>query len=146
MSKRIDIFALEPAFIKGLVGLEGYMAQSGLSKLHYEFIKLRASQINGCAFCLNMHSKDLIKMGEEQRIFTLSAWRDTTFYTDEEKAILALTEEVTSIQGGVSDATYAEAARLFDEHYLAKIIAGIVIINAWNRISISTHKQPEADK
>lgn len=146
MSNRINILQLEPAFVKGMMGLEGYMAASGIDKLHYELIKLRASQINGCAYCMNMHSKDMRKMGEsEQRLYTLAGWRDTSFFTEEERAILALTEEVTEITGRVSDATYNEAARLFDEHYLAKLIVGIAVINTWNRISVTTHMEPAKD-
>ena len=146
MSKRINILQLEPTFVKGMLGLEAYMGASGISKLHYELIKIRASQINGCAYCLNMHTKDARKLGEsEQRINTLSAWRDTSFFSDEERAILALTEEVTLINNRVSDTTYNEAARLFDEHYLAKVIIAITIINAWNRVSVCTGMEPEKD-
>src|ERR1700754_2407613 len=126
MSNRINVFKAEPAAYKAMMGLETYIQSTTISPLHYELIKIRASQINGCAYCLNMHTRDARKAGEtEQRIYTLSAWRDTSFFTDEEKAILALTEEVTLINQRVSDQTYNEAARLFDEHYLAKVIIAI---------------------
>jgi AhpD family alkylhydroperoxidase len=145
MNTRVNILQLEPGSYKAMAGLEQYVTNSGIDKLHYELIKLRASLINGCAYCLDMHSRDARKLGEtEQRIYVLSAWRETDFFTPEEQAILKLTEEVTNIsQGGVSDQTYQQAAALFDEHYLAKIIMAITVINAWNRIAISTHMKPK---
>jgi AhpD family alkylhydroperoxidase len=147
MSKRINILQLEPEAYKAIMGLENYVANSGINKAHYELIKIRASQINGCAYCLDMHSRDARKGGEtEQRIYVLNAWRDTSFFTEEEKAILALTEEITLIShGGVSDQTYQQAAGLLDQHYLAKVIMAITVINAWNRISISTRLEPKKD-
>ena len=146
MSNRINIFKVEPAAYKALMGLEQYIDSSPLTKTHKELIKIRASQINGCAYCINMHTKDALAHGESlQRILTLSAWYDTTFFTPEEEAILALTEEVTNITGRVSDETYNRAAQLFDEHYLAQIIVMITSINAWNRISISTRLEPAKD-
>ena len=147
MSKRINILQLEPDAYKAIMGLENYVANSGISKAHYELIKIRASQINGCAYCLDMHSRDARKGGEtEQRIYVLNAWRDTSFFTEEEKAILALTEEVTLIShGGVSEQTYQQAASVLDEHYLAKVIMAATVINAWNRISISTRMEPKKE-
>ncbi|MES2425525.1 MAG: carboxymuconolactone decarboxylase family protein [Bacteroidota bacterium] len=147
MSKRINILQSEPDAYKAIMGLENYVANSGINKAHYELIKIRASQINGCAYCLDMHSRDARKGGEtEQRIYVLNAWRDTSFFTEEEKAILALTEEVTLIShGGVSDQTYQQAASVLDQHYLAKVIMAITVINAWNRISISTRLEPKKE-
>ena len=145
MSKRINILQLEPDAYKAIMGLENYLTNSGIKKTHWELIKIRASQINGCAYCLDMHSREARNHGEtEQRIYVLNAWRDTSFFTEEEKAILALTEEVTQIShGGVSDQTYQQAASVLDEHYLAKVIMAITVINAWNRISISTRMEPK---
>ncbi len=145
MSKRINILQSEPDAYKAVMGLENYVANSGISKTHFELIKIRASQINGCAYCLDMHSRDARKGGEtEQRIYVLNAWRDTSFFTEEEKAILALTEEITLISlAGVSDQTYQQAAAILDEHYLAKVIMAITVINVWNRISISTRLEPK---
>jgi AhpD family alkylhydroperoxidase len=143
MSNRINLLKQEPAAYKAMLGLEQYLETTSLTKTHQELIKIRASQINGCAYCLNMHTKDARKAGEtEQRIYTLSAWRDTVYFTPEEQAILALTEEVTLISNRVSDETYQQAAKLFDEHYLAQLIMAIVVINAWNRISITTRMEP----
>ena len=145
MSKRINILQLEPDAYKAIMVLENYLTNSGIKKAHWELIKIRASQINGCAYCLDMHSREARNHGEtEQRIYVLNAWRDTSFFTEEEKAILALTEEVTQIShGGVSDQTYQQAASVLDEHYLAKVIMAITVINAWNRISISTRMEPK---
>ena len=141
MENRINIQTLEPNAYKAMFGLESYITNSGLSKTHLELIKIRASQINGCAFCINMHTTDALKQGETaQRIFLLNAWRETKLFTPEEKVVLAITEEVTLIsQNGLSDKTYSEAIAMFDENYIAKIIMAVVTINAWNRIAISTH-------
>lgn len=141
MENRINIQTLEPNAYKAMFGLESYITNSGLSKTHLELIKIRASQINGCAFCINMHTADALKQGETaQRIFLLNAWRETELFTPEEKVVLAITEEVTLIsQNGLSDKTYSEATAMFDENYIAKIIMAVVTINAWNRIAISTH-------
>jgi len=143
MSNRINLFKLEPDAYTAFAGLENYLQNSGLSKTHGELIKIRASQINGCAYCIDKHTKDARKAGEsEQRIYALSAWRETPFFSDEERAILALTEEVTLIQTQVSDQTYKIAAEILEPIYLAKVIAAISIINLWNRIGISTGMQP----
>ncbi|WP_316738003.1 carboxymuconolactone decarboxylase family protein [Pedobacter aquatilis] len=139
MESRIDIQKTEPAAYQAMYALEKYLAASQLTATHKELIKLRASQINGCAFCLNMHSVDARKLGEtEQRIYLLNAWKETNLYTEEEQAILALTEEVTLINNHVSDATFDRAAKLFDENYLSQVIMAIVTINAWNRIAITS--------
>lgn len=133
--------ATQPEAYKAMSALENYINNSALSPIHKELIKIRASQINGCAFCINMHTADARKAGEtEQRIYLLNAWRETDLFTEEEKAILALTEEVTLIQHHVSDATYERAAALFDETYLSQIIMTIVTINAWNRLAITGQK------
>jgi AhpD family alkylhydroperoxidase len=140
MSKRINI---EPKAYEAMQALENYLNNSGLDKKHFELIKIRASQINGCAYCINMHTKDARAAGEtEQRIYALNAWRETPFFSAEERAILALTEEITNIKYGVSDKTYEEAAQLLDKHYLAKVMMAAVTINAWNRIGIGTRMQP----
>ena len=143
MNTRIKIDQAEPAAYKVLNQFAQYVNSSRLTPVHKELIKLRASQINGCAFCMDMHSRDARKAGiSEQRLYTLSAWRDTGFFTPEERAILALTEEVTQIGNHVSDDTYNEAAGLFDEQYLSQVIMAIILINCWNRVAITTHMQP----
>jgi len=145
MEKRINIGQLEPLAYKALMGLETYLAATTLSKTHKELIKIRASQINGCAFCINMHTADARKHGEtEQRIYLLNAWKEVAdLFTEEERAILALTEEMTLIaNGGVSDETYNKVKSLFDENQLAQIMIAIIAINAWNRMAIATQLQP----
>ena len=144
MNTRMNLFEVNPEGYKMMMALEKYIAGTGLTKTHYELIKLRASQINGCAFCLDMHSKDAIKHGErEQRIYTLSAWRDTSFFSKEEQALLALTEEVTLIPNHVSDKVYNNAVEVLGEKYVSEVIMAIIVINGWNRIAITTGMQPE---
>lgn len=145
MEKRLNISELEPQGYRSIYALETYLRSTAIDPLQKELIKLRASQINGCAYCLNMHSKDARKLGEtEQRIYCLDGWREAPFYSAEERAILALTEEVTLIsQGGVKPDTYKTAVDLLGEHQTAQVILAIVAINAWNRIAISTQLQPE---
>ena len=147
MSKRIVIKELEPKAYEAMYALEKYLGTTNLEPLLKELIKIRVSQINGCAFCINLHTKDARKMGEtEQRIYGLSAWRETPFFTEKEMAVLTLAEEITYIHtGGVSDATYNRVAKVLDEHTLAQAIMAIITINAWNRIAISTHQQPALD-
>lgn len=144
MSTRIRVDQVDPSAYATLLGIEKYLSKSKLTHTQKELIKIRASQINGCAFCLDMHTRDARKYGEtEQRIYCLSAWRDTDFYTEEEQALLALTEEVTLISKGVSDATYNRVAALFEEEVIAQIIMAIIAINAWNRLAITTHLKPQ---
>lgn len=140
MERRLNVQELEPEAYEAMFVLEKYLNNSGLEKLHIELIKIRASQINGCAFCINMHTSDALKMGEtNQRIFLLNAWRETKLFTQEERAILAMTEEITLInQAGLTDSTYQQARALFTENYIAKIIIAVATINAWNRIGVSS--------
>lgn len=145
MENRINVGVIEPEAYKAFMAVENYIATSKISKTHKELIKLRASQINGCAFCINMHTKDARKHGEtEQRIYLLNAWKEVKdLYTEEERAVLALTEEMTLIaNGGVSDETYNKAKSFFDDNHLAQIMVAIMMINAWNRMAIATHLQP----
>src|SRR3954452_11102434 len=111
-----------------------------------ELIRIRASQLNGCAFCLDMHTKDARAQGEtEQRIYALNAWRETPFFSGRERAALALTEAVTLVHDGhVPDAVYAEAAKVFDEEQIAALIWAATVINAYNRIAIATRMVPGA--
>lgn len=139
MKSRILIPEVAPQAYQALMNLEKYISTTSLTSTHKELIKIRASQINGCAFCINMHTADARKQGEtEQRIYLTSAWREADVYTEEEKAILALTEAVTLIGNHVSDEVYQNAANLFEEKYLAEIILAIITINSWNRLAITT--------
>ncbi|NRF39935.1 carboxymuconolactone decarboxylase family protein [Pedobacter foliorum] len=144
MSNRIKINEAEPAAYKAMLAFDSYVEHSSLTTKHKDLIKIRASQINGCAYCIDMHTRDARKAGEtEQRIYALNAWRDTPFFDEQERALLALTEEVTLITNKISNETYNNAAALFDHAYLAQIIMAIIIINAWNRIGISTGLEPK---
>nr|WP_294792211.1 carboxymuconolactone decarboxylase family protein [uncultured Mucilaginibacter sp.] len=145
MSTRIDIQKQQPEAYKAMFGLEKYLSGTPIPPLHRELIKIRSSQINGCAFCIDMHTRDARKLGEtEQRIYLLNAWREVdNLFTEEERCILAITEEVTLIsKHGLTEETYAKAAQLFEPDYIAQLIMAVVTINAWNRIAISTHMQP----
>ncbi len=129
-----------PEAYKAVYGMSLVLDKTTLTSTQKELIKIRASQINACAFCLNMHTREALKAGEsQQRIFLMSAWRETDLFTEEEKAILQLTEEVTLIhQKGVTDATYALLEKFFDTQTIAQMIMSIVLINAWNRIAVSS--------
>jgi AhpD family alkylhydroperoxidase len=146
MSTRIKIKEAEPAAYQAMYAMEKYLESTRLTRTHKDLIKIRASQINRCAYCIDMHTRDARKAGEtEQRIYALNAWRDTPFFTPDERALLALTEEITLISHNhVSDATYSQAAALFDEQYLSQIIMCVIGINAWNRIGIATGMSPQA--
>lgn len=148
MEQRINIGAIEPAAYTAMLALDKYLQTTRLSNTHKELIKIRTSQINGCSYCINKHTQDARGYGEtEQRIYLLSAWREAPFYTDEERAILALTEEVTLIShNGVSDSTWKQASVLFDEQYLSQVLMAIITINSWNRIGITTKMQPAPEK
>ena len=142
MSTRFDMATTDKAAYKAMLGLESYLQNVSLSPIQKELIKIRASQINGCAFCLDMHTKDALKYGETpQRIFILSAWREAkNFFTEEEQALLEMTEEITLISHkGLMEETYYKAKQLFDELTISQIIMAIITINAWNRIAISTY-------
>lgn len=136
----MNLSEVAPEAMEAMIGLEKYIAQSGLDKKLYGLIKTRASQINGCAYCINMHVRDAMKLGETaQRLFLLDAWRETNLYTEKERAVLALTEAMTMITNGhVPDEVYDEAAAHLTEKELAAVIMTVVTINGWNRISITT--------
>ncbi len=148
MEKRINVYSLEPAALKALRGVEDYTRSSQLPALLREMIKIKASQINGCAYCIDMHTQDAIKLGETpRRIFAMSAWKESPLFSEEERAVLQLTEEVTMISNhGVSDATYNTVLKFYNENQLAQILMQIVVINSWNRIAISTNQVFEPSK
>lgn len=141
MENRVNIQKVQPQAYKAMYALEGYLAASQLSHSQKDLIKIRASQINKCAFCIDMHTADALKHGETpQRLFLLEAWKETNLFTEEEKALLAITEEVTLIaKEGLSDDTYRKATQFFNDTLLAQIIMAVVTINAWNRIAISAN-------
>jgi AhpD family alkylhydroperoxidase len=129
---------------EAMSGLERHLRTSGLEQSLVHLIKLRASQVNGCAYCLDMHWKDLRAIGEtEQRMYALDAWRECPFYSDRERAALEWTEAVTLITGGhVTDAIYKQVGTYFSEKELADLTLAIAAINAWNRLSIAARVEP----
>lgn len=137
---RININEIDPEAYRAMMGLENYISESKLNSLLKELIKIRASQLNGCAYCVDMHTEDAIKLGESmRRIFALSVWHESHLFSEEERAVLQLTEEVTKIsEKGVTDETYNKVIELFGDKLTAQIIMIIVTINSWNRISVST--------
>ncbi len=139
MQPRFDHYKADPASIQAMLALEKHVSSTTLDHGLRELIKLRASQINGCAFCVDMHSKDLRKHGEtEQRLYLLSVWRESPLFTDAERAALAWTEAVTRVADtGVPDDVYEEFARHFTEQERVQITLLIGAINIWNRLAVS---------
>ncbi|TDF98286.1 carboxymuconolactone decarboxylase family protein [Paenibacillus piri] len=144
MKERMNYRSANPEALQAMLKLEAYMKSSGIDATLYELIKIRASQLNGCAFCLDMHTKDLRAMGEsEQRIYLLSAWREAPFYTEAERAALELTEAVTRIaDAGLPQDVYDKVLLHFNESQFVTLIMAINTINCWNRIAISTGVVP----
>ncbi|MGG3885224.1 carboxymuconolactone decarboxylase family protein [Brevibacillus panacihumi] len=140
MKARMNHRVANPEAYQTMRQLEKFVRESGLEPKWLELIKIRASQINGCAFCLDMHTKDARKLGEtEQRIYLLNAWREADVYSEEERAILALTEAVTLIaERGVSEDLYAQVREHFEEKQIVSLIMAINVINCWNRLAITT--------
>ena len=137
MNERIDYKKVAPDGYKAMRAIEAYVRSAGLEHALLELVKIRVSQINGCAHCLDMHSKDARAGGEsEQRLYALPAWREAPFYSDRERAALAWAEAVTQISGNVPDEVYTEARRHFDEKALIDLTLAIIAINGWNRLAI----------
>ncbi len=139
MAARLNYAKAFPEGIQAMLSLGKAIGNSGLENSLLELVKTRASQMNGCAYCIDMHTKDARAAGEtEQRLYALSAWRETPFFSARERAALAWTEALTNIQQGhASDEVYAEARNQFDEKELARLTLAITQINAWNRIAIA---------
>jgi AhpD family alkylhydroperoxidase len=144
MEVRLHYRDANPEAFQMMLKLEGFIKTSGLDATLYELIKIRASQINGCAYCIDKHTRELRAMGEsEQRIYLLSVWREAPIYTDREKAALELTEAVTRIpERGVPQDVYERVRAHFDEKEFVTLVMAINTINAWNRIAVSTGMFP----
>ncbi len=145
MSKRINFNDVQPSAYDAMEALDKFVDETSIDKLHKEFIKIRASQINGCAYCVDAHSHDALKLGESlQKVLLISAWREAkNIFSEEEQLLFQVTEEITLIhQHGLSDETYRKAIQVFGEEKTAQIIMAIVTINAWNRIGVSTELRP----
>lgn len=144
MSKRLDPQQVAPDMYRAYLALEVQVRRSGLEPSLLHLVKLRASYINGCAFCVDMHSKEARADGEtEQRVYAVPVWAETPFYSDRERAALAWTEVVTEVaQSGVPDAAYDEVKRHFTDAELVNLTMAIVTINGWNRLAISFRSEP----
>ena len=144
MNARLPYSTKSPAGYRAYIALNQFVEQCGLEHSLLELVKMRASQINACAFCLDMHSIDARALGEtEQRLYLLDAWREAPFYSDRERAALAWTEAVTLVsETHVPDEVYDEARRFFSEEELVNLTWAIVTINGWNRMAIAFRSQP----
>jgi AhpD family alkylhydroperoxidase len=139
MERRINYAKVAPGVFEAMLGLSSYLRKSGLDESLINLVCLRGSQINGCAYCTDMHWKDLRAAGEtEQRLYGLDAWEESPYYSDRERAALAWTEAVTNIRDGhVRDEVYEQVRKSFTEKELADLTFAIVAINGWNRINIA---------
>lgn len=143
MSHRIQLASQIPAAIQAMRGLETYLGGTDIPPSLKELIKLRASMINGCAYCIEMHAEVAMKQQESpQRLLALAAWRESPLFDERERAVLALTDEVTLIADqGLSDATYRQGLALLGETLLAQCLMQIITINAWNRVAVATRME-----
>jgi AhpD family alkylhydroperoxidase len=140
---RIDYAHLVPGAVRAMMALETFVRGSGLEKPLLELVKLRASYVNGCAYCVDMHTKDARAAGEtEQRLYAVAVWHEAPFFTPRERAALAWTDAVTDVAGtGVPDEAYAHVRRHFDETEIVNLTMAIVTINGWNRLAVSFRNQ-----
>jgi AhpD family alkylhydroperoxidase len=144
MDVRINYLKVARGGYEAMLGLEKYLKSSTIEERLLHLVKLRASQLNGCAYCIDMHWKDLEAIGETaQRMYSLDAWRECPYYSDRERAALAWTEAVTLITNGhVPDAVYDEARRRLNEQEIADLTLAVATINAWNRLAIAARTEP----
>jgi AhpD family alkylhydroperoxidase len=144
MKQRLNYSHAVPEAMKGMLELEKYVHDSGFPRTIYELVKTRASQLNGCAYCIDMHTKDARRAGEtEQRLYGLNAWRETPFYTEQERAALAWTEALTLIsQNDVPDSLYDATREYFSEKEIVALTMAIIAINGWNRLAIGFRTVP----
>jgi len=144
MKPRFDGAKVAPGIYEAMIGLSSYLRKSGLDENLVNLVCLRASQMNGCAYCIDMHWKDLVAAGEsEQRLYGLDAWQESPYYSDRERAALIWTESVTNVQNGhVPDEVYESARKIFTEKELADLTLAAVAINGWNRLNIAARTVP----
>ncbi|MFY0573843.1 carboxymuconolactone decarboxylase family protein [Cystobacter fuscus] len=144
MKARIDVAAVAPGAYRAMLGLEKYLSECGLEEGLLHLVKLRASQLNGCAYCIDMHWKDARALGEtEQRLYGLSAWEESPYYSDRERAAFSWTESLTNLgEGHVPDSVYEAVKPHFSERELADLTLAVVTINAWNRLAIASRTVP----
>jgi AhpD family alkylhydroperoxidase len=145
MNKRIDFYAASPDALKAMLALEAAVGKLGVDPVITELVKLRASQLNGCAFCVDMHTADMRKAGEtERRIAAVSVWQEAPFFTQRERAALGWTEALTLLaQTRAPDEAYAELAEHFSPKEMVDLTLAINTINSWNRLSVGFRKLPQ---
>ncbi len=145
LRQRLDTLRAAPDAHRAMLALDGAVATDPELR---ELVRVRASMINGCAYCIQLHAREALAAGEaSHRLFGLAAWEESPYYTERERAALALTDAVTDLGAGhVSDETWDLAARAFDEPELAQLLFAIVTINAWNRLAIATRKSPQTPR
>lgn len=143
MNKRIDIAQQQANALTSMLAIENYLAEVSLAPTLKELIKVRASMINHCAYCIQMHTEAALSLGlEQQKLFALAAWQESPLFTEHERAILKLTDEITLIaDAGVTDATYEAALSVLGEQQLAEAMMQIIMINSWNRFALATKMQ-----
>ena len=149
MKKRLNFNVVEPGAYVAMDALDTFIDNSSIDKLHRELIKIRASQINGCAYCVDAHSHDALHLDTPlQKVLLVSAWKEAgNIFSEEERLLFKLTEEITLIhKQGLSDETYKKAIEIFGEQKTAQIIIAIITINAWNRIGVATELHPSTRK
>ncbi|HEX9051761.1 MAG TPA: carboxymuconolactone decarboxylase family protein [Anaeromyxobacter sp.] len=144
MPRRIEYDRVAPGAMQAMRRMEGYVRTCGLEHDLLELVKLRASYLNGCAYCVDMHSKDARAAGEsEQRIYAVPVWRETPFFTERERAALAWTEAVTEVgRAGVPDALFEEVRAHFTDEELVNLTVAVITINGWNRLAVSFRVEP----
>jgi len=144
MESRVDYQSVAPGAVRAMMGLEGYVADADLEPSLLHLVKVRVSQMNGCAFCIDMHTKEARADGEtEQRLYALDAWREAPFYSDRERAALAWAEAVTNLgESRVPDTVYETAREHFDEEALVALNVAVVAINGWNRFAVPFRTEP----
>lgn len=147
MKERMNINKAEPGIYQAMAASDKQVESFELDAKLKELIRIRVSQINGCGYCINAHTKDALKIGETaQRLFAVSAWWETPFFSEEERVVLKLTEEITNISNqGVTDKVFNDALSILGETKLAQVIFTAITINSWNRIVVSMHMVAEAD-
>lgn len=140
MTTRIDLAKTDPAALTAMLSVENYLSQTELPVTLKELIKIRASMINQCAYCIEMHTTEALKAGiEQQKLFAISAWRESPLFDEQERAVLALTDEMTLIaNSGLSDASYQTCLEQLGEEELAQAMMQVIMINAWNRLALAT--------
>jgi AhpD family alkylhydroperoxidase len=143
MEPRKKFQDVDPDALKAMLALEKYLSATQLSVRHKDIIKIRTSQLNGCSYCTDKHTEEARANGEtERRLYNLTSWNETPFFTEDEQAILALTEQVTFITNRVSDEVYNRAVKLLGEKYVTQAMMAIITMNAWNRIGVTTNLWP----